>query len=87
MEQTTFPSIRPPVRLTSAEPVKVLADCKKAALKADVSFRWWQEFSDTARACLTPDCEPEELVLFMAVVKERFEVTESFKAQDTAPAP
>lgn len=67
--------VRPQLRITSMEPIKVLADAKRAALKADVSLRWWQEFSLTARACLTPECEPEELEKFMDVVRERFDVS------------
>ncbi len=66
--------MRPPVRLTSEEPIKVLAQCKAAALKADVSLAWWVEFSSTARACLTADCEPEEMAKFLDVVAERFHV-------------
>ena len=68
-------STRPPLRLTSIEPIKVLAQCKAAALKADVSLAWWVEFSATARACLTPDCEAVELEKFLDVVRERFDVT------------
>ena len=69
--------MKPPVTLRTLEPLHVMGDCRRAALKADVSLAWWTEFSQTARACLSPDCEPEELEKFMCVVRERFEVTES----------
>ncbi len=52
----------------------MLKRCKLAALKVDWSLREWTEFSTTARACLTADCEPEEMALFMEVVRERFDV-------------
>ncbi len=67
--------VRPSVRLSTMEPLKVLSACKRAASKAGVSLAWWEEFSATAWACLTPDCAPEELSLFMSVVNERFEVS------------
>jgi hypothetical protein len=66
--------MKPRVRLTTTEPIKVLADCKRAALKANWLLSEWVEFSATCRACLTADCEPEEMALFMSVVRERFDV-------------
>ena len=66
--------MKPPVRLPTTEPVDVLKRCKLAALKVDWSLREWTEFSTTARACLTADCEPEEMALFMEVVRQRFDV-------------
>ena len=62
------------VRLENDNPAAVMAACRKAAIKADWSLRAWDEFSRTARACLTPDCQPEEFACFMKVVSERFEV-------------
>lgn len=70
-------SDRPPLRLWKGEPVVILGDAKKAALKADWSLARWTEFSRTAWACLTPDAAPEEMALFLAVVRERFDVTEA----------
>lgn len=76
IEPVEGPAIpRPSVRITSMEPLKVLQQCKKAALAADVSLAFWVEFTATAWACLTPDCEPEEIAKFMDVVRERFHVT------------
>lgn len=66
---------RPALRLTRAEPIAILARAKEAALGADWLLSRWEEFSKTARACLTPDCLPEEMGCFMAVVRERFDVT------------
>ena len=66
---------RPALRLWSGKPVVILGDAKKAALKAGVSLAWWVEFSTTFRACLTPDCLPEEMAKSLEVVKERFVVT------------
>lgn len=54
----------------------VLALAKEAALKADVSLRWWHEFSATARACFSEAALPEEQSKFMDVVRERFDVIE-----------
>ena len=68
---------RPKLRLWKGEPITILGDAKKAAIKAGVSLLWWEEFSKTAWACLTADCEPEELEAFLRVVEERFEVTKS----------
>ena len=83
--------MRPPLRLTSTEPIAVLAAAKRAALKADVSLAWWVEFSSTARSCLTADCEPEELSKFIDVVSERFDVTfsgaENRARSSDAPSP
>lgn len=75
-DQMTF-VVRPPVTLRQGNPIAILISCKFAALKADVSLLWWEEFSKTARACLTPDCEPEEMSKFIEVVRERFTVTEA----------
>ncbi len=66
---------KPPLRLTKAEPVEILAAAKRVALKAEWLLSRWEEFSKTARACLTPDCLPEEMAKFMDVVRERFDVT------------
>ena len=68
---------RPKLRLWKGEPITILGDAKRAALKAGVSLAWWCDFSETARACLTADCEPEELALFLTVVRERFDCTEA----------
>lgn len=66
---------RPTVRLRNPSLVlEVLGDCKRAALKADVSLKWWHEFRSTAAACLGPDATDEEHAKFLVVVKERFEV-------------
>ena len=68
---------RPALRLWKGEPITILSDAKKAALKAGVSLAWWVEFSTTARACLTADCAPEEMAKFLDVVRERFDCTEA----------
>ena len=68
---------RPKLRLWKGEPITILGDAKKAALKAGVSLAWWVEFSTTARACLTADCAPEEMAKFLDVVRERFDTTEA----------
>lgn len=65
----------PPVTLRNGSPVEILGACKRAALKADWLLSQWVEFSTTARACLTADCEPEEMSKFLDVVRERFAVT------------
>ncbi len=80
-EQLTFAVVRPPLRLWKNEPLTILGDAKKAALKADVSLRWWGEFRASVDACLTPDAEPEEMAKFLEVVRSYFECTEhpSFK--------
>lgn len=70
-----LPDARPPVTLDNGNPAAVLSACKRAAMKANWSLRAWVEFSETARACLTPDALPEEMVLFLDVVEQRFEVT------------
>lgn len=67
--------MKPPVTLNSAAPMFVLFACKRAALRADWRLVEWVEFSDTARACLGPECLPEEFAAFLRVVEERFEVT------------
>lgn len=54
----------------------ILAKAKEASIAADMSLRFWDEFSRTARACLGADALPEERDAFMKVVRERFEVTE-----------
>lgn len=80
---TTPPApIRPSLRLKATKATGVdwapyvLALAKEAALKADVSLRWWHEFSATARACFTESALPEEQSKFMDVVRERFDVIE-----------
>jgi hypothetical protein len=75
LEATGPAPTKPPLRLTRAEPIDVLARAKVVAIKADWSLARWTEFTKTARACLTPDCLPEEMGKFMTVVRERFEVT------------
>lgn len=64
----------PTVTLRSLEPLHVLSDCKKAAIRDGWLLERWEEFIATARACLTPDAAPEELAKFMDVVRERFNV-------------
>ncbi len=83
-DQMTF-VVRPKVTLRQGNPIAILTACKYAALKCDVSLLWWEEFSKTARACLSADCAPEEMQLFMAVVRERFEVSEAPGFQFEAP--
>ena len=68
---------RPQVRLTKAQPLAILSDCKRAALKAGVSLQFWVEFRATFDACLSPDCEPEEMEKALLVVEERFDVTKA----------
>ena len=76
-EQLSFAVVRPPLRLWKNEPLTILGDAKKAALKADVSLRWWDEFRSTADACLRPECAPEEMEKFLDVVRSFFECVEA----------
>lgn len=84
-----LPDARPPVTLDNGNPGAVLSACKKAALKANWGLRAWVEFSETARACLSPDALPEEMALFLRVVEQRFAVTRGprFNPDPTAWAP
>lgn len=80
-EQTSFVSIKPPVRLDASKLTNwrtapyVLGKCKEASLAADMSHRFWNEFSTTARSCFGPEASEEEQEKFFAVVHEWFEVT------------
>ena len=84
-----LPDARPPVTLDNGNPAAVLGACKRAAMKANWGLRAWVEFSDTARACLSPDALPEEFALFMRVVEQRFAVTRTtrFNPDPTSWAP
>ncbi len=84
-----LPDARPPVTLDNGNPAAVLGACKRAAIRANWSLRAWVEFSDTARACLSPDALPEEFALFMRVVEQRFAVTRTtrFNPDPTSWAP
>lgn len=88
-ESLSLPDERPALRLDNGNPAAVLGAAKRAALKANWSLRAWVEFSDTARACLTPDCAPEEFAAFLRVVEERFAVTRglNFNADPSSWAP
>lgn len=77
--QLSFPEVRPPVRIPPhlrEKPLAILGLCKSAALEADWKLARWVEFKATADKCLTADALPEEMGLFMRVVKERFEVSD-----------
>ena len=80
-----LPDARPPVTLDNGNPAAVLSACKRAALKANWGLRAWVEFSETARACLSPDALPEEFALFMRVVEQRFAVTRGPRFAEWAP--
>ena len=82
-EQTTFTSIRPPVRLQKY-PLETLGKCSEAALEADWTYRQWKEFRKAAVKWLTPEADDESDARFENVVRGYFAV-KTFKAQDTAP--
>ena len=65
------------VTLRSGSPIEILGACKRAAIRDGWLLERWEEFSKTARACLTADCAPEEMGKFLDVVRERFAVTEA----------
>ena len=81
-EQLTFAVVRPPLRLWKNEPLTIYRDARKAALEADVPFRWWDSFRKAADSWLKPPREPD-YDGFLAVVRQRFNCTEepSFKSQ------
>ena len=74
LEATEAPLTLLPVRLTSGAPLAVLGACKRVALKADWSLRRWCEFRDSAQACLTAECSPEEHSKFLSIVRSYFTV-------------
>lgn len=66
-----------PLRITAAAwalPLETMRAAKRAALRADWSLRTWDEFSRTARACLTGAATDAELEEFRAVVRQWFDV-------------
>jgi cytochrome P450 len=77
--------MKPPLHLNSGLPLHVLADCKRAAVKAEWPCGTWFEFADAARACLGAECSAEEFACFMRVVEERFEVTRGPKFSEWSP--
>jgi len=79
-EQLAF-VVRPKVKLTEwntkNNPKGVMGACRKAARAGAWSLAAWDEFAATAWSCLAPAAAPEEMALFMVIVRERFDVTEA----------
>ena len=73
------------LKLDNGNPAAILRAAKRAALSDGWTLAQWTEFSDTARACLTPDCDETEHAKFLDVVRERFDVVPS-PSFDDAPA-
>lgn len=85
LERVTAAPTLPPVYLSNGNPLKVLAECRKVALKADWSLAKWSEFSTSFRSCFSADATPEENEKGLDVVRSHFTVTlgDSFSADPT----
>lgn len=68
------PLVLPSVRLTNGQPIAILGACKRVALKADWPLRRWEEFRESAQACLGPEASIEEHQKFLSVVRSYFAV-------------
>lgn len=66
---------KPPVTLTSGNPLKVLEACRRVARKADWRLEQWDSFRGAASRCFSAEAQPEEHHAFMAIVRAHFDVT------------
>ena len=67
--------MKPPIRLR-ALPLEQLGECSKAALEADVSYRWWKDFSRAAKKWLDPEASAEAEARFENEIRNHFTIKE-----------
>ena len=75
LDQVAAELVSPPLTLRSGNPIHILSDAKRAAIKADWPLRKWVEVSTSFRSCFSPDAVAGEAEKALEVLGSHFTVT------------
>lgn len=75
LDQVAAELVSPPLTLRSGNPIHILSDAKRAAIKADWPLKKWVEVSTSFRSCFSPDAVAGEAEKALEVLGSHFTVT------------